>query len=543
MPDTAATLPEQEAARPRNPAEAAWQPKYNRWIIALTVTLATFMEVLDTSIANVSLPHIAGSLGASQEESTWVLTSYLVSNAIVLPISAWFSRLIGRKRFYMTCVALFTASSFLCGLAPSLAALVFFRVLQGMGGGGLQPSEQAILADTFPPSMRGMAFAVYGMAVVVAPAIGPTLGGWITDNYTWHWVFYINVPVGIISLLLTNKLVEDPPYLIEQRKRFQKGRIDWWGLGLVAVGISCLQLVLDKGQEKDWFSTHWITVTFIIAVACLIAWIVWEWRHPDPIVDIRLFKHRNFAVAIFFTFTLGVVLFGTTVMLPQFLQDLLGYPAVTAGEALAGGGFIMMVMMPLAGALSGRIDPRLLMAIGFSSTGAALFFMSQNISLGMDFRTAFLLRIFQTMGLAFIFIPSSTLSYVGIPVEKNNQVSAINSFVRNIGGSLGIALIVNFLTRSAQEHQTLLVAHAVPGAAAYEGTLNGMATALQHSGVNSFAARQQSFGMLYGMIQQQASSLAYVDAIAILALVIGGLTPFVLILRRPKKLAAGGAPH
>jgi MFS transporter, DHA2 family, multidrug resistance protein len=543
MPETAATLPEQEAARPRDPAGAAWQPKYNRWIIALTVTLATFMEVLDTSIANVSLPHIAGSLGASQEESTWVLTSYLVSNAIVLPISAWFSRLIGRKRFYMTCVALFTASSFLCGLAPSLAALVFFRVLQGMGGGGLQPSEQAILADTFPPSMRGMAFAVYGMAVVVAPAIGPTLGGWITDNYTWHWVFYINVPVGIISLLLTNKLVEDPPYLIEQRKRFQNRRIDWWGLGLVAIGISCLQLVLDKGQEKDWFSTHWITVTFIVAIACLVTWIVWEWRHPDPIVDIRLFKHRNFAVAIFFTFTLGVVLFGTTVMLPQYLQDLLGYPAVTAGEALAGGGFIMMLMMPLAGMLAGRVDPRLLMAIGFSSTGAALFYMSQHISLGMDFRTAFLLRILQTIGLAFIFIPSSTLSYVGIPVEKNNQVSAINSFVRNIGGSLGIALIVNFLTRSAQEHQTLLVAHAVPGAAAYETTVNGIAAALQNSGVNSFEAQQQSLGRVYGMVQQQASALAYVDAIAILALVIGALTPFVLILRRPKKLPPTGAPH
>jgi DHA2 family multidrug resistance protein len=541
MPETAAALPEPEAARPRNPAEAAWQPKYNRWIVALTVTLATFMEVLDTSIANVSLPHIAGSLGASQEESTWVLTSYLVSNAIILPISAWLSRLMGRKRFYMTCVALFTASSFLCGLAPSLAALVFFRVLQGVGGGGLQPSEQAILADTFPPSMRGMAFAVYGMAVVVAPAIGPTLGGWITDNYTWHWVFYINVPVGIVSLLLTNRLVEDPPYLTEQRKRFRKSRIDWWGLGLIAIGISCLQLVLDKGQQKDWFSTHWIAITFIVAVACLVTWVVWEWHHPDPIVDIRLFKHRNFTVAIFFTFTLGVVLFGTTVMLPQFLQDLLGYPAVTAGEALAGGGFIMMVMMPLAGTLAGRIDPRLLMAIGFSSTGGALFFMSQHLSLGMDFRTAFLLRILQTAGLAFIFVPSSTLSYVGIPIEKNNQVSAINSFVRNIGGSLGIALIVNFLTRSAQQHQTFLVAHAVPGATAYESTLTGMAAALRQSGMNAYDAQQQSLGRLYGMVEQQASSLAYVDAIAVLALLIGALTPFVLILRRPKKQARSSA--
>ena len=543
MPESTAALPDQEAVRPLDPHGAAWQPKYNRWIIALTVTLATFMEVLDTSIANVSLPHIAGSLGASQEESTWVLTSYLVSNAIVLPISAWLSRLLGRKRFYMTCVALFTASSFLCGLAPSLGLLVFFRVLQGAGGGGLQPSEQAILADTFPPAMRGMAFAVYGMAVVVAPAIGPTLGGWITDNYTWHWVFYINVPIGIISMLLTSRLVEDPPYLIQQQKQFKGKRVDWWGLGLIAVGISCLQLVLDKGQEKDWFATHWITVALIISIVCLVTWIVWEWRHPDPIVDIRLFRHRNFAVAIFFTFALGIVLFGTTVMLPQFMQDLLGYPAVTAGEALAGGGFIMMLTMPIAGQLSSRIDPRWLMGMGFFITGAALYYMAQNISLGMDFRTVVILRIFQTAGLAFIFIPSSILNYVGIEPGKNNQVSAINSFVRNIGGSLGIALITNFLTRSAQQHQNYLVAHATPGSGAYDSYLSGMSSALQRAGVPKFEAQQQSIGQIYGMVQQQAVSLAYVDAIAILAIVIIALTPLVLILRRPKGRPAGGAVH
>jgi DHA2 family multidrug resistance protein len=538
MADSLTTVAE-SGQQPTLPT-AIWEPRHNRWIIALTVTLATFMEVLDTSIANVALPHIAGSLGASEEEATWVLTSYLVSNAIVLPISAWFSRLIGRKRFYMTCVCLFTASSFLCGLAPSLGALVLFRVLQGAGGGGLQPSEQAILADTFPPSMRGMAFAVYGMAVVVAPAIGPTLGGWITDNYSWHWVFYINVPVGLISLYLTNRLVEDPPYLAEQRQALRKRGVDWWGLGLIAVGISCLQLVLDKGQQKDWFSTHWITVLFIIAIATLIAWVIWEWHHPDPIVDIRLFKHRNFAVAIFFTFVLGIVLFGTTVMLPQFLQLLLGYPAVTAGMALAGGGFVMMLMMPLAGALSSRVDPRLLMAIGFSGTASALFYMSHQISIGMDFRTAFLLRILQTAGLAFIFIPSSTLSYVGIPIQKNNQVSAINSFVRNIGGSLGIALITNFLTRSAQEHQTILVSHATPGSSIFENMMSGMAGSLHQGGLSTWEARQQSYGRIYGMVQQQATSLAYVDAIAVLSLLIGCLTPLVLILRRPKRSKGSG---
>ncbi len=328
-----------------------WHPKHNPWAIALTVTLATFMEVLDTSIANVALPHIAGSLSASQNESTWVLTSYLVSNAVILPISAWLATTLGRKRFYMTCVALFGVSSFLCGLAPSLGMLVFFRVLQGAGGGGLAPSEQAILADTFPPPMRGMAFAVYGMAVVVAPAIGPTLGGWITDNFSWRWIFYINIPIVILSLFLTYRLVEDPPYLAEQRKRSSASRIDFAGLALITLAIGSLQVVLDKGQEEDWFSTWWITVMLAVAAIGFVVWGIWEWRHPFPIVNIRLFKKRNFAIAMFFTFMLGIVLFGTTVMIPQFLETLLGYPAVTAGEALAGGGLVMMVMMPISGVL------------------------------------------------------------------------------------------------------------------------------------------------------------------------------------------------
>ena len=286
-----------------------WKPKHNPWAIALTVTLATFMEVLDTSIANVALPHIAGNLAASQDESTWILTSYLVSNAIVLPISAWLASTFGRKRFYMSCVALFTASSFLCGFAPSLGVLVLFRILQGIGGGGLAPSEQAILADTFPPSMRGIAFAVYGMAVVVAPAIGPTLGGWITDNYSWRWIFYINIPVGLVSLFLTSRLVEDPPYLAEERAKRGVFRVDYIGLGLIAVAVGCLQLVLDKGQEADWFAARYITIATLVAAVTLTAWIFWEWNHPQPIVDLKLFRSRNFATAMFFTFALGIVLY------------------------------------------------------------------------------------------------------------------------------------------------------------------------------------------------------------------------------------------
>src|SRR5580698_6769181 len=311
-------------------AAAPWTPKYNPWIIALTVTLATFMEVLDTSIANVALPHIAGGLSASQDESTWVLTSYLVSNAVILPISAWLSVLVGRKKFYMSCVALFTISSFLCGLAPTLGMLVLFRVMQGLGGGGLATSEQAILADTFSIEKRGMAFAIYGMAVVLGPAIGPTLGGWITDNYSWRWIFYINVPVGIISLLLTSRVIEDPPYMKTEQQKTLRNPIDYMGLGLIAVGIGCLQFVLDKGQEEDWFSSKKIIVLLLVSICALIWFVINEWKQSYPIMDLRLLKQRNFATAAFMMFVLGMVLFGTTVLIPQFLLVLMVYTAEQA---------------------------------------------------------------------------------------------------------------------------------------------------------------------------------------------------------------------
>jgi DHA2 family multidrug resistance protein len=517
-----------------------WKPRHNPWAVALTVTLATFMEVLDTSIANVSLPHIAGNLSASEEEATWVLTSYLVSNAIVLPMSAWISRLIGRKRFYMMCVALFTVSSFLCGLAPSLGVLVMLRVLQGAGGGGLQPSEQAILADTFPPARRGMAFAVYGMAVVVAPAIGPTLGGWITDNFSWRWIFYINVPIGIISLLLTSRLVEDPPYL---KREVARGRvhIDYIGLGLLVLAIGSLQLVLDKGQEKDWFSTTWIAVVLAVALYSLAVWIIWEWRHPEPIVNLRLFKNRNFATAMFFTLILGMVLFSTTVVIPQFLQLLLGYTAEKSGEALAGGGIIMLLMMPIAGALVTRMDPRLMMAMGFLGTAAALRFIATHLSLQMDFETAFLLRTFQAAGLAFIFLPSNTLAYVGVAREQNNQVSAMNSFVRNIGGSVGIAMITTLVTRQAAKHQNYMVARATPGSPAFQQMAAGLSQTLAQKGAAH--PLQQAYARIAGLITGQATTLAYIDVISVMALVVALLTPFVLIMKKPKAGAAAAAMH
>ncbi len=519
--------------------EAPWKPKYNPWLIALTVTLATFMEVLDTSIANVSLPHIAGSLSASQVESAWVLTSYLVSNAIILPISAWLSTIIGRKRFYMSCVALFTVSSFLCGLAPSLGVLIFFRILQGVGGGGLQPSEQAILADTFPPAKRGMAFAVYAMAVVLAPAIGPTLGGYITDNYNWRWIFYINVPIGLLSLFLTNRLVEDPPFLKREQERRRGIRADYVGLGLITLAIASLQIALDKGQESDWFSSRWITSLVVVAGYSFLVWVVWEWYHPNPVVDIRLFQRRNFATAMFFSFTVGIVLYGTTFMIPQFLQVQLGYPALVAGEALAGGGFIMICVLPFVGTMVSRIDPRKMMAFGFVSISAAMFYMSTLFSLTMDFRAAFLMRTLQMFGLAFVFVPQNVLAYVGIPREKNNQISSMNSFMRNVGGSIGIALISTSIARISQQRRYRMVANTAPGTSAYENLVGGLSHAIQGKGASNLDATRQAHGIASYLIDNQATTLAYVQVISILAVIILCLVPFLLIMKRNRAPASG----
>jgi DHA2 family multidrug resistance protein len=515
--------------------EAAWHPRANPWVIAMTVTLATFMEVLDTSIANIALPHIAGSFGASTNESTWVLTSYLVSNAIVLPISAWLATRYGRKRFYMTCVALFAASSFCCGLAPSLGLLVFFRILQGAGGGGLQPSEQAILSDTFPPEKRGLAFSMYGMAVVVAPAIGPTLGGWLTDNFSWRWIFYINVPVSIISLYLTSRVVEDPPHLKVEQAKNRGAKIDLTGLGLVGLGVGALQVVLDKGQEKDWFGSPMITGALILAVVVLVAWVIWEWHHPQPIVELRLLKNRNFAAAVFFLFILGMVLYGTTVLLPQFMEVELGYPAVTAGMALAGGGFAMMILMPVVGQLVSRFDPRKAMAFGFAVTAFGLYYMSMHLTLGVDFSTLFWLRVIQVMGLPFVFIPSNVLSYVGIPREKNNQVSSLINFTRNVGGSIGIALLSTFLTRETQRQQTYYSANMQHGNPQFNQLLNGLAATLRTRGIPAVDAMQQAYARIGLLLEQQASAVAYKEIISVLALIIACLVPLVAIMKRQPK--------
>jgi DHA2 family multidrug resistance protein len=509
-----------------------WKPAHNPWAIALTVTLATFMEVLDTSIANVALPHMAGSLGASQEEATWVLTSYLVSSAIILPISGWLMARFGRKRFYMSCVILFTICSMLCGLAPTLPILILARILQGVGGGGLAPSEQAILADTFPVAKRGQAFAVYGMAVVCAPAIGPTLGGWITDNFNWHWIFFINVPVGLISLYLSNRMVEDPPYL--KAKKSVIGKVDTVGLGLVTLGVGCLEFVLDKGQEKDWFGDPKITLFALFSVCALAFFVWWEWRHPDPIVDLKLLKNRNFGTAVFLQFILGMVLFGSTVIIPQFLQVLMGYTAERAGMAISPGAVVLMFMMPVAGRIVGKMDARLLVAIGYTITAVGLYNLTR-LDLDVSFGTVVLWRMFQVMGLSFVFIPISTLNYVGVPRDKNNQISSFSNFARNLGGSVGTAMLTTFIQRTQQTHQAALSANVISGSAAYEHFIDATKAALMHLGRGADQATQLATGQAYQTMLRQASMLSYQNAFWALSVIIACLIPLPFIMRRPSR--------
>jgi MFS transporter, DHA2 family, multidrug resistance protein len=518
------------AAPPLENADV-WRPAINPWIIAITVTLATFMEVLDTSIANVALPHIAGSLSAGQDESTWVLTSYLVSNAIVLPLSGWLSSIMGRKNFYMSCVALFTISSFLCGLAPNLATLIICRVLQGAGGGGLQPSEQAILADTFAPAKRGMAFAVYGIAVVTAPAIGPTLGGWITDNFTWRWIFFINIPVGLISLLLTSRLIQDPPYF--RRRKLSETKIDYIGLGFVALGLGALQIVLDKGQRDDWFESHFILILSLIATASLIFVIFWEWRQKDPIIDLHLFRDRTFGISNILMFMLGFALLGSTLLLPLFMQTLLGYSAEQAGLALMPGGFTIMLLLPLVGFLLSRYSPRWLLVFGLMVLFASLFHMA-GFDLAIDFRTAATARVFQAIGMAFLFVPINTAAYAFLPRDKNNAASGLMNLARNIGGSVGISLVTTMLDRRTQVHLNDLSRNLSSGNPALRSMLQGAARAMQAHGANAAFATRQAYALIEGTVQREATMLAYIDDFRLLAWAIMAMIPIVFLMKKGK---------
>ncbi len=519
-----------------------WRPRHNPWTIALTVTLATFMEVLDTSIANVALPHIAGALSSTVDQSTWVLTSYLVANGIILPISGWLSGLMGRKRFYLSCVALFTLSSLLCGLAPSLPFLIFFRVLQGGGGGGLQPSEQSILADTFAPEQFGMAFAVYGMAVVLAPTIGPTLGGWITDNFSWRWVFFINVPIGICSLLLSYRIVEDPPYIRRQMRELRHNlKIDYAGLALIAAGLGLLQVVLDKGQEKDWFGSNFIASLAVLSAIALVLFVVRELRYRQPVLDLALLRRPTFAIANGMMFVVGVVMYGSTVLIPLYLQRIMGYSAQQAGMALSAGGLVMMVSMPIAGWMLTRLDARWLIVFGFFSIAVSLRHMT-GLNSGIDFNTAMMYWTYQSVGLAFLFVPINTMAYVGIPQEKSAQVSSLINLCRNEGGSVGISLVTTILARRAQFHQHRLTGSVSPDSAVFRNALAGLSGRLFQHGVSAPDAAARAHAMIYAGLQTQAGVLAYIDAFWLLALMSLCVAPLAFLMRKaePGRVRPGG---
>src|SRR5664280_778938 len=482
-------------------AVVPFRPFVNPWIIAMTVMLATFMEVLDTSVANVALPHIAGSLSATPEEATWVLTSYLVANAIILPMGAWFSMLLGRKRFYMICVGVFTVSSVLCGMAPTLGALIVFRVLQGLGGGALQPVSQAILVESFPREKQGMAMAVYGMGVVVAPVIGPTLGGWITDNFSWGWIFFINLPIGILSLVLTSSLVHDPPYLI--RKSLGKDfRVDYMGFGLLALGLGSLEIVLDE-----------------------------ELRQKQPVIDFHVLKERNFALATLSMLVLGFVLYGSTALLPLFLQTLLGYTAMLSGLVLSPGGIVICIAMPAVGMLLRRYQARWLVIFGVAVSAAGLIAMSR-FTLQLDYGTAVRSRVVQSFGLAFIFVPISTVAFMRIPRERMNYATGLYNLARNIGGSSGIAATTTMLARRAQFHQSMLVSHLTPYDPAYREALGQAAMALQVRGASAADAAAQAQGMMYGTLLKQSGMLAFADAFWVMGMLFLVIIPLMFLIRK-----------
>ena len=518
---------------PRTPNSAA-KPGVNPWLVAVVLSLATFMEVLDTSIANVALPHIAGSLGAGQDESTWVLTSYLVANAIIIPISGWLASVIGRKAFYMTCVALFTVSSFLCGIAPSLPLLLLFRVMQGAGGGGLAPSEQSMLADTFPGKYFGQAFAIYGVAVVAAPAIGPALGGWITDNFTWRWIFFMNVPVGILSLFLTSALVQEPPESVERTKRERaRGiRVDYVGFAFVALTFGALQVVLDKGQEDDWFGSGFIIGFGIAALLGLVGLIYWETQVvDDPIVDIPLMANRNLSTSMVLQFIVGFILNSTTVLIPLFVQQMLGYNATSAGLVLMPGGLALMFTMPIAGALVNKVQPKYLMAFGLLLTAASMFWLTA-IDTQVSFRILVMIRVLQAVGLPLFFLPLNTIAYGNLPPGKNNSASSLMNLMRNLGGGIGISIAATLLTRRGQMHQERLSSNVTRGFTPFVNYMN------QTGGFT-----RRNIVAFYGVVQQQATMESYLDVFKIFGVGVLFVVAVVLLLRKVKRSEAPVMAH
>jgi MFS transporter, DHA2 family, multidrug resistance protein len=521
------------------PAQVTYdKPAVNPWLIALAVMLATFMEVLDTSIAAVALPYIAGSLSATNDEATWVLTSYLVANAIVLPASSWFSLRFGRKRFLLLCIALFTASSFACGAATSLGMILIARAVQGAGGGALQPLSQAILLETFPPQKRGLAMAVFALGVVVAPVLGPTLGGWLTDTYSWRWAFYINIPVGAFAVFMISRFVEDPPYIRDAHP----GKFDGVGLGLLAVWLGCLQIILDKGQEDDWFGATWIRWATGILIVSFVMFLVREFRHNKPLVDLRVFRHRNFAIGCLLIGLFGAAIYGLVTLLPLFYQELLGYTALAAGWAVSPRGVGAIIAMPMIGYLTAKIDNRWLIAFGFCLFAiTSIWFGEVNLAIGQwSFLWAITLSGF---GSGCVFVPLSTTTMAFLKNEEIGNASGLYNLLRNIGGSIGISIVNTIVARHEQLHRNELAASLVPGRPEVLGAVSGIQQYLGAQGASATTATQRAYGLLNATLNAQSRLWSYVDDFRYMALVCFACVPIVFLLKKSVGRGPAGAAH
>jgi DHA2 family multidrug resistance protein len=523
------------------------RPLINPWVVALTVTLATFMELLDTSIANVSLPYIAGGLGRSFDEVTWILTTYLVANAVVLPMSAWLSRVFGRKNYYMACVLLFTITSFFCGIAPTLGIMLLSRVLQGIGGGGLAPVEQAILVDTFPPAKRASAFALYTVAIVTAPAIGPVLGGWITDNYNWRWVFLINIPIGALSLFLTNRFVHDPESYAEERKTVRvngKLRVDGIGIALVGLGSAALEVLLDRGQIDDWFGSRFIIWMFVIGITCLTAAVFWELHVPDPIIDFRMLKVRNFAIANVFYFVFGFGLFASTTMIPQLLQSLYGYRAIDAGLVLGPGALVITFLAPVGAQLVQRniIKPRILLFGAVMVVGISFIHYS-HFNLDTNYGHYAWARALQGLGYAFFFVPLSVIAYSQLAPAQNNKASSLTNFFRNWGGSFGIAFVTTISERRQNFHQSTVGGTISASSPALQQSVKQTASYLQTNGFSHADAITAAYARVYDQLHAQTQLLAFMDCFHILGVITLIAAPIVLLTKGFKTGGKAPAGH
>jgi MFS transporter, DHA2 family, multidrug resistance protein len=538
---------------PPQPKSAKPRPIINPWVVALTVTLATFMELLDTSIANVSLPYIAGGLGRSYDEVTWILTTYLVANAVVLPMSAWLSRVFGRKAYYMACVALFTITSLFCGLAPTLGIMLLSRVLQGIGGGGLAPVEQAILVDTFPPAKRASAFALYTVAIVTAPAIGPVLGGWITDNYNWRWVFLINIPIGILSLFLTNRFVHDPESYAEERKSVRrvgpdgkpgKLSVDGIGIALIGLGSACLEVLLDRGQIDDWFGSPFIIWMFVLGVGALTAAVFWELNQKDPVIDFHMLKVRNFAIANVFYFVFGFGLFASTTMIPQLLQSLYGYRAIDAGLVLGPGALVITFLAPVGAQLvqRGVIKPKLLLFGAVMVVGISFLHYS-HFNLDTDYKHYALARALQGLGYAFFFVPLSVIAYSQLRPDQNNKASSLTNFFRNWGGSFGIAFITTVSERRQNFHQSRVGSNIAASSPALQQNIHQTAAYLQTHGFSQTDALRAAYGRVYEQLHAQTQLLAFMDCFHIIGIITLIIAPLALLTKAFKAPSKSTAAH